>query len=67
MFTIPTYKNLNWSHQAIYTLLRSATNIFLMQTLGEFYDLKSTMLEKEENIIDNIHGNSTEERTYQDC
>ena len=26
------FKNLNWSHQAIFNLLRSATNIFLMQT-----------------------------------
>ena len=35
-----------------------------MQTLGEFYDLKSNTLEKEENIIGNIQGNTTEERTF---
>ena len=35
-----------------------------MQTLGEFYDLKSNMLEKEENIISNTDGKSTEERTF---
>ena len=64
MLTLQTYKNLNWSHQAIYTLLRSATNIFIIQMLGEFYDSKSNMLENEENIIGNIQGNTTEERPF---
>ena len=48
------FKKLNWSHQAIFNLLRSATNIFLMQTLVEYHELKSNMLENEEYIIGNI-------------
>ena len=31
----------SWNHQAIFTLIRSAANIFLVQLLGEFYDMKS--------------------------
>ena len=34
LLTLQRYKNLNCSHQAIFTLLKSATNIFLMETLG---------------------------------
>jgi len=48
------FKNLNWSHQAICNLLRSATNIFLMQTFGEYHELKSDMLDNEEYVIVNI-------------
>ena len=48
------FKNFKWSHQAIFNLLRSATNIFLMQTLGEYHELKSDMLDNEEYIIANI-------------
>ena len=35
------FRNCKWSHQAIFNLLRSATNIFLMQTLGKYHELKS--------------------------
>ena len=45
--------NLSWNHQAIFTLIRSASNNFLVQLLGEFYDLKSKLLQREENIINN--------------
>ena len=48
---LQTYKSLNWSHQAVFTFLRSATNIFLIQIIGEFHELKSNMLEKEESVI----------------
>ena len=48
MLKSQAYKKLNWSHQAIFNLLRSAANIFLMQALGEFHELKSNMLENEE-------------------
>ena len=48
------FKNFKWSHQAIFNLLRSATNIFLMQTLGEYHELKSDMLDNKEYIIANI-------------
>ena len=41
------FKKLNWSQQAIFNLVRSAANILLMQTLGEYHELKSNMLEKE--------------------
>ena len=53
----------SWSHQAIFTLIRSASNIFLMELLGEFYDLKSQLLENEEHIIKDIEGRTTEEKT----
>ena len=52
-----------WNHQAIFTLIRSASNIFLMQLLGEFYDLYSKMLESEERIINDIEGKTIEEKT----
>ena len=57
--------NLSWNHQAIFTLIRSASNIFLMQLLGEFYDLKSKLLESEENIINDIQGKTIEEKNVQ--
>ena len=57
------YKHFSWNHQAIFTLIRSASNIFLMQLLGEFYDLKSKLLESEENIIKDIEGRTIEEKT----
>ena len=48
------FRNFKWSHQAIFNLLRSATSIFLMQTLGKYHELKSNMLDNEEFIIANI-------------
>ena len=54
------YKKLNWTHQAIFNLLRSAANIFLMQMLGEFHELTSNMLENEEYIIGNIKEDNPE-------
>ena len=51
MLKMQKYKELKWSHQAIFNLLRSAANIFLM---GEFHELKSNMLENEEYIMSNI-------------
>ena len=56
-------QNFSWNHQAIFTLIRSASNIFLMKLLSEFYDLKSKLLESEEKIINDIQGNSIEEKT----
>ena len=56
-------KEFSWNHQAIFTLIRSASSIFLMQLLGEFYDLKSKLLESEENIIKDIEGRTIEEKT----
>ena len=47
-------QKLKWSHQVIINLLRSATNIFLMQTLGEYHALKFNMLDNEEYIIGKI-------------
>ena len=64
MLTLQTYKSLNWSHQAIFTLLRSATNMFLMETLGEFHDLKSKLPESEKSIVNNIKEDTSEEKTY---
>ena len=61
MLLLPEYKNLNWSHQAILTLLRSAANLFLMQTLGEYHKLKSHMCEKEQCIGNSLHDDVTEE------
>ena len=52
-----------YTHQAIFTLIRSASNIFLMELLGEFYDLKSNLLESEEKIINDIQGKTIEEKT----
>ena len=34
-----------------------------MQTLGEFHELKSNMLEKEENIIGNINEDNPDKKT----
>jgi len=55
--------NFPWDHGTIFTLIRSASNIFLMKLLSEFYDLKSKLLEKEEQIVKDMHGNSIEEKT----
>jgi len=55
--------NFPWDHAAIFTLIRSAANIFLMKLLSEFYDLKSKLLENEEQIVKDIQGNSIEEKT----
>ena len=46
-----------------FNLLRSAANIFLMQTLGEFYEFKSNMLENEENIVGNINEDNPDKKT----
>ena len=54
MFRTRKYNELNWSHQAVFNLLRSATNIFLIKTLEEFHELKSNMLDTEEYIVANI-------------
>ena len=54
--------NFPWNHPAIFTLIRSASNIFLMKLLPEFYDLKSKLLENEEKIINDIQGYSIEEK-----
>ena len=51
-----------WTHQAIFTLIRSAADIFLMQLLGENYDLKSKLLESEEKIVDDMKGKTIEEQ-----
>ena len=64
LLTLQKCKKFNWSHQAIFILIRSASNIFLMQLLGEFYDLKSKLLESEENIVREIQGNPTEEKPF---
>ena len=55
-------KEFSWTHQAIFTLLRSATNIFLMKLLEEFHELKANFLIKEENIIKGIRGVTIEEK-----
>ena len=55
-------KEFSWTHQAIFTLLRSATNIFLMKLLEEFHELKADFLTKEENIIKGIKGVRIEEK-----
>jgi len=56
------YKELNWSHQAIFNLLRSAANMFLLETLGEFHELKSNMLDNEDYIISNIKEDNPEKK-----
>ena len=56
-------KDIPWTHQAIFTLLRSAANIFLIKLLGEFYDLKSDLLVSEEAIINDIKGKTIKEET----
>ena len=63
MLKLQGYKKLKQSHQAIFTLFSSAANIFLIQTLGEFHELKSNMLENEESTIGNTKGDSSEEKT----
>ena len=35
-----------------------------MKLLGEFYDLKSKLLESEEKIVNNMKGKTIEEKTY---
>ena len=55
--------NFPWDHAAIFTLIRSASNIFLMKLLSEFYDLKSKLLENEEQIVKDMQGNSIKEKT----
>ena len=50
-------------HSAIFTLIRSASNIFLMKLLSEFYDLKSKLLENEDQIMEQMQGNSFKEKT----
>ena len=42
---------------------KKAANIFLMQTLGEFHQLKSNMLEKQKSIIGGIKEDGSEEKT----
>ena len=55
--------NFPWDHAAIFTLIRSASTIFLMKLLSEFYDLKSKLLENEAQIIKDMQGNTIEEKT----
>jgi len=43
-------------------LLKSASNIFLWQLLGEFYDLKSKLFESKDNIVNDIQGKTIEEK-----
>ena len=57
-------QDIPWTHQAIFTLIRSAANIFLMKLLAEFYDLKSNLLESEEKIVNDMKGKTIEEKTY---
>ena len=52
-----------WSYQAIFNLLRSATNIFLMETLVEHHELKSNMPVNEEYIIGNIKEYNPEKKS----
>ena len=35
-----------------------------METLGEFHDLKSKLLESEESVVNDIKGDTSEEKTY---
>ena len=56
-------QDIPWTHQGIFTLIRNAANIFLMKLLGEFYDLKSNLLESEEKIVNNMKGNTIEAKT----
>ena len=46
MLMLEKYRDLNWSHQAILTLLKSTTNIFLIQSLGEYHELNQICLKK---------------------
>ena len=54
-------KEFSWTHQAIFTLTRSAASIFLMNLLQEFYELKSNLLGNEDDILKNIEGSTIEE------
>ena len=63
LLNLKKYNKFLWSHQAIFTLIRTASNIFLMELLGVFYDLKSQLLENEEHIIKDIEGRIIEEKT----
>ena len=58
-------QDIPWTHQAIFTLSRSAANIFLMKLLGEYYDLKSNLLESEEKIVNDIKGKMIEKKNLQ--
>ena len=60
MFRTRKYNELNWSHQAVFNLHRSAANIFLIKTLEEFHELKSNMLDNEEYIVANIKNQKKE-------
>ena len=53
-----------WTHQAIFTLIRSTANIFLMKLIGEFHDLISNLLESEENIVNDMKGKTIKEKTF---
>ena len=44
-------KNFSWTHQAVFSLIRSAANIFLMKLLQEFYELKFNLLKNEDDIF----------------
>ena len=55
-------KKLKWSNQAIFTFLRSAANIVLMQMLGEFNELRGNILEKGESIVGCIKEHTAEEK-----
>ena len=54
-------KEFSWTHQANFTLVRSAANIFLMKLLQEFYELKFNLLGNEDDILKNIEGSTIEE------
>ena len=56
-------KEFSWTHQAVFSLIRSAANIFLMKLLQEFFELKFNLLKNEDNILKNIEGNTIEETT----
>ena len=60
MFRTRKYNELNWSHQAVFNLHRSAANIFLIKTLEEFHELKSNMLDNEEYLVANIQNQKKE-------
>ena len=57
------YKQFSWNHQSSFTLIRSAPNIFFVQLLREFFDLKSKLLENEEDEVNEIVGRTIEEKT----
>ena len=49
-------ENDNWSHTAIITLLRiqSAANIFLIKVLSEYHDLKTKLMQMEDDFVERI-------------